>query len=151
MKAGENIPTFDIPTFDIPTSSTTFVSHQPSTTTFVSPTIQPEINQPKIIGHREIIYPVDFKPQMPTQIPTDTGHLSYIQTEDRIYNPYIPAPMQNIALQARPTQLVSTQPLEEKEEEIWYIINKVTTGTQTQPLGIANMEEIKTLIKNILT
>ena len=138
-----------IPTFDIPISSTTFVSHQPSTTTFVSPPIQPEINQPKITGHREIIFPVYFKPQMPTQIPTDTGHLPYIQIEDRRYNPHIPAPIQNIPLQVRPTQLVSTQPLE--EEEIRHIINKVAAGTQTQPLGIANMEEIKTLIKNILT
>ena len=99
LKAGEKIPTFDIPT---------------SSTTFVSPPIQPEIKQPKVIGHGEII---DFKPQMPTQIPTDTGHLPYIQIEDRRYNPYIPAPIQNVALEARPTQLVSTQPLEEKEEE----------------------------------
>ena len=80
---------------------------------------------------------------MPTQIPTDTGHLPYIQIEDRIYNPYIPAHIQNIPLQVRPTQLVSTQPLEEKEEEIQHIINKVAAGTQTQPLSIANMEEKK--------
>ena len=31
--------------------------------------------------------------------------------------------------------------------EIQHIINKVAAGTQTQPLGIANMDEIKTLIK----
>jgi len=82
---------------------------------------------------------------MPTQIPTDTGHLPYIQIEDRRYNPHIPAPIQNIPLQVRPTQLVSTQPLE--EEEIQHIINKVAAGTQTQPLGISNMDEIKNLIK----
>ena len=38
-----------------------------------------------------------------------------------------------------------TQPI----SEIQHIINKVAAGTQTQPLGIANMEEIKTLIKKI--
>ena len=29
--------------------------------------------------------------------------------------------------------------------EIRHIINNIAAGTQTQPLGIANMEEIKTL------
>ena len=45
------------------------------------------------------------------------------------------------------TSSITPQPI----SEIRNIINNIAAGTQTQPLGIANMEEIKTLIKNILT
>ena len=38
---------------------------------------------------------------------------------------------------------ITPQPI----SEIRHIINKVAAGTQTQPLGIANMDEIKNLIK----
>ena len=38
---------------------------------------------------------------------------------------------------------ITPQPI----SEIRHIINKVTAGTQTQPLEIASMEKIKTLIK----
>ena len=41
------------------------------------------------------------------------------------------------------TSQITPQPI----SEIQHIINKVAAGTQTQPLGIANMDEIKTLIK----
>ena len=42
------------------------------------------------------------------------------------------------------------QPPQQHRSEIQHIINKVAAETQTQPLGIANMDEIKNLIKNIL-
>ena len=57
------------------------------------------------------------------------------------YKPYIPAPIQNIPIQTRHPQIGYIQPI---EEDIEHIIHKIAAGTQTQPLGIANMEEIKT-------
>ena len=61
---------------------------------------------------------------------------------------YIQAPEQhrlNTATSSN-TQITS-QPI----SEIRQIINRITIGTQTLPLETSNMEERKTLIKNILT
>ena len=43
-------------------------------------------------------------------------------------------------MQARLTQLRYIQPI---EEDIEHIITRISTETQTQPLGISNMDEIK--------
>ena len=61
---------------------------------------------------------------------------------------YIHPPQQYIVHTATSSiTQITPQPI----SEIRHIINKVAAGTQTQPLGIANMDEIKTLMKNILT
>ena len=65
--------------------------------------------------------------------------------------PYETIPMQYMQLpeqhRLNTAKSSSAQLTPQPISEIRHIINKVTTGTQTQPLGIANLEEIKTLIK----
>ena len=110
-----------IPTFDIPTSSTTFVSPPP---TITEPIGAPEYDE--IIQYSG--------PRVYTDAPTyKTAPIQYIH------------PPQQYRLNTATSSItqITPQPI----SEIRHIINKVAAGTQAQPLGIANMEEINTLIK----
>ena len=71
---------------------------------------------------------------MYTETPTyETAPIQYIESPEQY----------RLNTPTSSTTFVSPQPI----SEIQHIINIVAVGTQTQPLGIANMDEIKNLIK----
>ena len=73
-------------------------------------------------------------PRVYTDAPTyETASIQYIQ----------PPVQYRLNTATSSISQITPQPI----SEIRHIINKVAAGTQTQPLGIANMEEIKTLLK----